>query len=187
MHGNGRYLFTSGAIYNGQWHEGVIHGRGKMVYADGTSYEGQWDRNLMNGEGTYVDIDGVKWTGIFVNGSFESKIQKKLLAEKEQQDRINAYKVKAAVFFKNFSESFAKSDKKTFKANLDVFFANNDSCGEYVKDTFAKYEDKPPDKWNEFVNAMKTGTLRVLTSRDEARLLKVDSIVVEQMRSKLGG
>jgi len=110
-----------------------------------------------------------------------------LLAEKEQQDRINAYKGKAMIFFKNFGDAFAKSDKKTFKANLDPLFATNDTCGEYVKDTFAKYEDKPPDKWNEFINAMKSGTMRVLTSRDEAKLLKVDSIVVEQMRSKLGG
>lgn len=110
-----------------------------------------------------------------------------MLAEKEQQDRINAYKGKAMIFFKNFGDAFAKSDKKTFKANLDPLFATNDTCGEYVKDTFAKYEDKPPDKWNEFINAMKSGTMRVLTSRDEAKLLKVDSIVVEQMRSKLGG
>lgn len=95
MHGQGRYHFTSGAEYKGQWHEGVIHGVGKMVYADGTSYEGQWERNLMCGEGTYIDIDGVKWTGIFVNGTFESKIQKKLIAEKELQDRINSYKTKA--------------------------------------------------------------------------------------------
>lgn len=45
-----------------------------MVYKDGTQYTGTWERNLMNGEGTYVDADGVKWTGIFVNGSFESKV-----------------------------------------------------------------------------------------------------------------
>ena len=54
-----------------------------MVYADGTSYEGKWTNNQMNGEGIYVDKDGVKWTGIFVNGSYESKVQKKLQAEKE--------------------------------------------------------------------------------------------------------
>ena len=51
-----------------------MHGFGKMVYADGTSYEGTWSGNLMHGEGNYVDVDGVTWTGIFVNGSFESKI-----------------------------------------------------------------------------------------------------------------
>ena len=140
----------------------------------------------MSGEGTYVDIDGVKWTGIFVNGSFESKIQKKLIAEKEQQDRINQYKDKASTFFTRFAENFAKSDKKTFKENLTPFFANADMA-DFVREPYAKYEDKPPDKWNEFFNTMKSGAMRVLTSRDEAKLLKIDSIVVEQMRSKLGG
>ena len=66
------------------------------------------------------------------------------------------------------------------------FFSNADMA-EYVKEPYAKYEDKPPDKWNEFFNAMKQGQMRVLTSRDEAKLLKIESIVVEQMRSKIGG
>mmetsp|Transcript_23134 Transcript_23134/g.30828 ORF Transcript_23134/g.30828 Transcript_23134/m.30828 type:complete len:135 (+) Transcript_23134:135-539(+) len=88
MHGQGRYTFTSGAEYNGTWSEGRMNGQGKMVYADGTSYEGSWSQNLMHGEGTYIDAEGVSWHGIFVNGSFESKIQKKLKADKELLDRI---------------------------------------------------------------------------------------------------
>ena len=36
----------------------------------------------MHGEGVYVDADATPWEGIFVNGSYESKIQKKLKAEK---------------------------------------------------------------------------------------------------------
>ena len=59
-----------------------MQGQGKMVYADGTSYEGQWSGNQMHGEGVYVDADATPWEGIFVNGSYESKIQKKLKAEK---------------------------------------------------------------------------------------------------------
>lgn len=51
-----------------------MSGKGKMVNADGTSYEGDWLDNLMHGEGVYVDIDKVKWEGIFINGSYESKI-----------------------------------------------------------------------------------------------------------------
>ena len=88
MHGQGRYSFTSGAEYVGQWCEGRMHGEGKMTYADGTSFEGSWCQNLMHGEGEYVDAEGVTWSGIFVNGSFESKIQKKLKADKELLDRV---------------------------------------------------------------------------------------------------
>ena len=38
MHGNGRYEFTSGDVYEGQYHLGQISGQGKMSYADGSSY-----------------------------------------------------------------------------------------------------------------------------------------------------
>ena len=40
MHGQGKYVFTSGAEYEGQWSQAKMHGVGKMIYADGTSYDG---------------------------------------------------------------------------------------------------------------------------------------------------
>jgi len=43
----------------------------------------------MHGEGNYIDCDKTAWEGIFVDGSFESKIQKKLKVEKTQNDRVN--------------------------------------------------------------------------------------------------
>jgi hypothetical protein len=74
MHGFGKYTFTSGGIYTGEWSRGKMHGKGKMLNADGTSYDGDWRDNAMSGEGIYIDIDKVKWEGIFINGSYESKI-----------------------------------------------------------------------------------------------------------------
>ena len=43
MHGQGKYVFTSGAEYEGTWVYGKMHGFGKMIYPDGTLYEGNWD------------------------------------------------------------------------------------------------------------------------------------------------
>lgn len=74
MHGDGCYKFTSGNVYTGQWHEGMMNGFGKMVYADGSIYEGQWKNNLMHGNAVYIDRDQITWTGIFVEGQFDSKI-----------------------------------------------------------------------------------------------------------------
>jgi hypothetical protein len=51
-----------------------MHGKGKIVHADGTSFDGDWRDNVMSGEGIYIDIDRVRWEGIFINGSYESKI-----------------------------------------------------------------------------------------------------------------
>ena len=165
MHGTGRYTFTSGADYSGQWVEGKMYGFGKMVYADGTSYEGTWVNNLMHGEGCYVDADGVNWEGIFVNGSFESKIQKKLKADKELLDRVDFYKAKAQTFFQTFIEIFSKSDKKTYKDNLGGFFATAENCIDYVQEPYTKYEERLPDKWNEiFTKILESGEVRVVTS-----------------------
>ena len=52
----------------------MMNGFGKMKYADGSSYEGHWKDNQMHGDGVYIDSDQIKWEGIFVNGSYESKI-----------------------------------------------------------------------------------------------------------------
>ena len=160
MHGQGRYTFTSGAEYNGQWVEGRMHGFGKMVYADGTSYEGSWAGNLMHGDGLYVDAEGVQWTGIFVNGSFESKIQKKLKADKELLDRVEEYKSKAQNFFAAFIEVFSKSDKKSYKDNLAGFFASAETCIDYVQEPYTKYEERLPDKWNEIFNMLYASSIR---------------------------
>jgi len=45
----------------------------------------------MHGEGVYIDSDKINWTGIFVNGQYDSKIQKKLQAEKILKDKISAF------------------------------------------------------------------------------------------------
>lgn len=45
-----------------------------MVNSDGSSYEGEWLNNVWHGEGVYIDTEKVKWEGIYINGSYESKI-----------------------------------------------------------------------------------------------------------------
>lgn len=74
MNGHGRYIFTSGAEYIGSWKHGMMHGKGKKINADGTFYEGEWEKNLMHGDGVYLDQEKQTWQGLFINGSFDSKI-----------------------------------------------------------------------------------------------------------------
>ncbi len=70
-----------------------------MQYPDGSSYEGSWTANKMHGEGIYIDSERIRWEGIFVNGSFESKLQKKLQAEKIIKEKRRLYEEKARDFF----------------------------------------------------------------------------------------
>lgn len=129
----------------------------------------------MNGEGIYVDSESIRWEGIFVNGSFESKLQKKLQAEKIIKEKRRQYEEKAREFFQAFSDAFVKSDKKTFKDNLSPFFATGESCGEYVSEPYPKFEEKLPDKWNEWFKLQfgdgKTIKFKALGSKDEATLI----------------
>ena len=53
----------------------------------------------MHGEGLFIDFEKMRWAGIFINGGYESKIQKKLRVEKETEDKLKEYSVKALKFF----------------------------------------------------------------------------------------
>lgn len=191
MHGYGVYHYTSGAVYSGQWNRGKQHGQGKMSYADGSSYEGAWVNNLMHGEGVYTDSELIRWPGIYVNGGFESKMQKKLQADKIIKEKRRLYEEKAREFFQNFTEAFTKSDKKTFKDNLSPYFASAEHCGEYISEPYPKFEEKLPDKWNEWFKTQygdgKSIHFRALGSKEEATLIPHHQILCEQLREKAGG
>lgn len=51
------------------------------------------------------------------------------------------------LFFDKFFDAFLKSDKKTFKDNLQPFFANQEEIKLYFDGLSPKYEDKTPEKW----------------------------------------
>lgn len=190
MHGYGTYFFTSSAVYTGQWSQGKMHGKGKIVNADGTSYVGDWAQNVMSGEGCYIDIDQVKWEGIFINGSYESKIQKKLRVEKEIDDKVCEYQLKAKVFFVTFQEAFARSNKQSYKENVGALFASPDTCIDFVAEPYTKFEERAPEKWSELIRtAYNEGnvSLRVLKIKEDSSVIKQESILVDQLRVKKGG
>lgn len=103
---------------------------------------------------------------------------------------MKEYQVKAKSFFVSFGEAFAKSDKKTFKDNLSPFFATAETCIDFVVEPYSKYEERAPDKWNELIKAVYQDgnvNIRVLKIKEDSTVLKQDSILIEQLRSKKGG
>ena len=166
----------------------MMEGIGKMDYADGARYEGEWKDNMMHGNGIYFDQDKIEWNGIFVNGTFDSKIQKKLQGEKVLQDKIISAENSAKTFFAKFKETYAASDKKTMKDNMTPFFGSTDDCIDYVNVTdFPKFEDKGPvwdEKIQEFADAMEC---KALSQKEEGTIITGDQILVDQLRAKLGG
>ncbi len=89
----------------------------------------------------------MKYLGEYVEGIYQSKMQKHLKIEKALKKKEDEILKSVLTFFAKFQQSFAASDKKTFKENLLPFFAVQDEIQLYVKEPYTKYEERPPEKW----------------------------------------
>lgn len=68
FHGEGEYVFASGAHYVGDYVSGDRHGLGVFKYPDGGSYEGEFLRGNANGDAVRFYADGRVWMGEYKNG-----------------------------------------------------------------------------------------------------------------------
>ena len=74
-------------------------------------------------------------------------MQKVLKMEKMMKKKEEDILSKVLTFFTKFEQTFASSDKKTFKENLSQYFAIQDEVKLYVQDPYPKYEEKKPEEW----------------------------------------
>ena len=65
--GRGKYVYPSGAVYEGEFMDDKMHGRGNYVYADGHVYEGEYKDDKMHGRGNYVYPNGNVYEGEFMD------------------------------------------------------------------------------------------------------------------------
>jgi|688.fasta_scaffold1371251_1 hypothetical protein len=64
-------------------------------------------------------------------------------------------------------------------------FGSTDACGEFVLEPYCKYDERPPDKWNDLLKAIYNEgkvIIHVIKSKDEVTVLKTESILVDQLR-----
>ena len=73
MHGNGRYWYEDGGVYDGQWIDSKMHGRGVYTFANGNRYEGDWVEDLKDGHGTLTYVNGEVYTGYWKNDKTDGK------------------------------------------------------------------------------------------------------------------
>ena len=64
--GFGRYTFTDGSVYEGQWRANRQDGLGTFWYASGNEYYGQWKAGKKHGKGTFGYADGRVEVGTYV-------------------------------------------------------------------------------------------------------------------------
>ncbi|KAI0531289.1 hypothetical protein KFK09_000842 [Dendrobium nobile] len=62
-HGIGKYLWTDGCMYEGEWQRGVTTGQGKFSWPSGSTYEGEFKAGFMDGYGTYTGSLGDTYKG----------------------------------------------------------------------------------------------------------------------------
>ena len=48
MHGKGKYIYSDGSIYDGQWIDSKMHGKGIYIYPNQDRYEGEFVDDLKN-------------------------------------------------------------------------------------------------------------------------------------------
>ncbi|OVA19773.1 Phosphatidylinositol-4-phosphate 5-kinase [Macleaya cordata] len=65
-HGTGKYLWTDGCMYMGEWFRGKTMGRGKFSWPSGATYEGDFKTGYMDGKGTYTGSNGATYRGSWV-------------------------------------------------------------------------------------------------------------------------
>ncbi|PNT75254.1 hypothetical protein BRADI_1g29140v3 [Brachypodium distachyon] len=59
--GSGRYIWSdSCCMYEGEWRRGMRHGQGRTLWPSGAIYQGEYSGGYMDGEGTYVGSSSYK-------------------------------------------------------------------------------------------------------------------------------
>lgn len=171
MEGYGVYKYLSGARYEGNWVKNRQHGQGTFYFPNGAKYVGQWENHKMSGRGMYTDPYGVPWEGVFINGTFDSTIQKRLKAEYEEEQKIIALKHVAAVQIGEMKKVFSL-EKKTWKENFMRFVITNlEEVDRLVAEPFARWEDRNGDKWNDVITQLLDVEPRILKTKEDSKIL----------------
>ena len=50
-HGRGKYTYSNGGVYEGEWKNNKRHGRGKDIFSNGKVYEGEYKDGKRHGLG----------------------------------------------------------------------------------------------------------------------------------------
>ncbi|KAK9055992.1 hypothetical protein SSX86_027079 [Deinandra increscens subsp. villosa] len=65
-HGDGKYLWSDGCMYFGEWCKGKVNGKGKFSWPSGATYEGEFKNCYIDGEGTFIGSLNCTYKGCWV-------------------------------------------------------------------------------------------------------------------------
>ncbi|XP_057977667.1 phosphatidylinositol 4-phosphate 5-kinase 8-like isoform X2 [Malania oleifera] len=64
-HSKGKYTWSDGTVYDGDWEEGKMTGKGQIFWSSGATYEGDFSGGYLHGSGTYTKSDGSNYRGVW--------------------------------------------------------------------------------------------------------------------------
>lgn len=67
-HGEGKYSWPSGQVYEGEFRQGKKHGKGTLLLKNGHKYIGNWRLGKQEGFGQWIFKNGDSYKGQFKNG-----------------------------------------------------------------------------------------------------------------------
>ena len=68
MHGQGKFSYPDGRMYEGQFTADKKNGQGLMVWPDGRKYQGGWKNGRQHGDGQIISADGSIQKGKWLDG-----------------------------------------------------------------------------------------------------------------------
>jgi hypothetical protein len=183
IQGYGVYNYLTGAVYDGEWHAGKHHGHGTYYFPNGAKYIGHWENHLMHGKGVYTDTNGLIWEGVFINGSYDSTIQKRLKDEFEEKQKIEVFTRETASFISEARVRTFPTDKKTWKDNIiRLLVTPVDEVEKFIVEPYARFEERTADKWNDLLLQLQDTTPHVLRNKDAAQLISSERICIDQLQ-----
>ncbi|AET04875.1 phosphatidylinositol-4-phosphate 5-kinase family protein [Medicago truncatula] len=65
-HGTGKYIWSDGCVYGGDWKNGKPNGKGRFTWPSGATYEGDFISGRMEGFGSFIGVDGDMYRGTWL-------------------------------------------------------------------------------------------------------------------------
>lgn len=184
IQGYGVYNYLTGAVYDGEWHAGKHHGHGTYYFPNGAKYVGYWENHLMHGKGIYTDTNSLIWEGVFLNGSFDSTIQKRLKDEFEEKQKVEDLIRETVTFVAEARARTFTTDKKAWKDNIIRLLVVNgqEQVERFIVEPYCRFEERTADKWNDLLGQLQDAPPQVLRTKESALFVPSERICVEQLQ-----
>ncbi len=98
-HGHGKYVYIEGDTYDGIWSWSNREGLGYYIWPSGNEYIGYWADNQQNGKGTKFYTDGSTEAGEWVNGVFQTTSEGTFGYSKADNEKALSSQHKAGTIF----------------------------------------------------------------------------------------